>query len=365
MPDLFAPSFAVKINDAPASLDIEKAISEIRVTHEKDTMDTFSLTLVNSYPAMRWTHGADADVFREGTGIKIAMGYVGRDLPPPLFDGVITVIAPSFPEDGIPVVRIQGATRAHRLKQTTQTRTFVDRTDSDIATAIAEALHLKADVDPTDQSLPYVIQFNRTDLDFLLERSRRIDYTLSVDGETLRFKKAAPDKSATVYTLVWAGSQEALAGDRTVMPLRSFTPKVNTMGQPTKVVVRGVNEKTREPIEVAVGAEVLAVKPGAATGPKVAAAAGRELEKVVVRVPVGSRDEARQIATSLFNELAADFVTGSGSTIGLPGLRAGSLVTLGGLGTRFDGDYYVTQTTHTIGPRGYATDFSVRRPWIG
>ncbi len=54
-------------------------------------------------------------------------------------------------------------------------------------------------------------------------------------------------------------------------------------------------------------------------------------------------------------------VKGSGSTVGLPDLRAGTVVHVDGLGERFSGRYFITSTTHTIGDGGYATQFECRR----
>ena len=51
---------------------------------------------------------------------------------------------------------------------------------------------------------------------------------------------------------------------------------------------------------------------------------------------------------------------GSGAVVGLPGLRAGTKVEIGGLGERFNANYYVTDTTHTIGASGYQTSFNAR-----
>ena len=53
-------------------------------------------------------------------------------------------------------------------------------------------------------------------------------------------------------------------------------------------------------------------------------------------------------------------VTGTGATIGTPGLRTGSIICMGGLGPTFDGRYFVKSTTHTIGTGGYTTEFEVR-----
>ena len=52
---------------------------------------------------------------------------------------------------------------------------------------------------------------------------------------------------------------------------------------------------------------------------------------------------------------------GSGSTVGLPDLRSGSVVEVDGLGKRFTGRYFVTGTTHGITNGGYTTQFECRR----
>jgi len=56
-----------------------------------------------------------------------------------------------------------------------------------------------------------------------------------------------------------------------------------------------------------------------------------------------------------------EMVKASGATVGLPDLRAGRTVQIGGLGKYFSGTYFVTDSTHTIGNDGYRTTFNARR----
>ena len=58
---------------------------------------------------------------------------------------------------------------------------------------------------------------------------------------------------------------------------------------------------------------------------------------------------------------AKDLVTGTGSVVGLPDLRSGGVLMITGLGKRFSGRYFVTNTTHAIGDSGYTTQFACRR----
>jgi hypothetical protein len=51
-----------------------------------------------------------------------------------------------------------------------------------------------------------------------------------------------------------------------------------------------------------------------------------------------------------------------GTTVGLPDLRAGSIINIKGVGTTFSGAYSVTETTHTINDQsGYRTSFVARK----
>jgi phage protein D len=56
-----------------------------------------------------------------------------------------------------------------------------------------------------------------------------------------------------------------------------------------------------------------------------------------------------------------EMVKASGTTVGLPDLRAGQRVLISGIGSRLSGIYFVTDTTHTIGDSGYTTRFNARR----
>jgi phage protein D len=283
----------------------------------------------------------------------------------PVFDGEVTRISPEFPESGAPTVRVEGHTRLHWLRGSSKTRTFLDMADSDIARKIASELGLRADTERTRIKHPYIMQLNQTDLAFLVERARRIRYEVLVEDHKLIFRKAK-DGEQKRYTLVWGDPQRGWDPDRQILPLQSVSLTMNTLGQANRVVVRGQHPKTREGIVGQAGSGDEDPRGPGRPGPKVASEAfSRTTQTVVVDTPVASRDEAEQLARAIYNERALEFVTGSGSSMGTPELRAGRVVELLGLGPRFSGLYYLTQSIHTIGEDGYVTRFNVRRNAVG
>jgi len=86
-----------------------------------------------------------------------------------------------------------------------------------------------------------------------------------------------------------------------------------------------------------------------------------EREERVEDEAIFDQKEADDRAKYLLINNSKDLVKASGTCIGLPDLRAGQRVVIGNLGSRFSGEYFVTDTTHTIGDGGYITKFNARR----
>lgn len=84
-----------------------------------------------------------------------------------------------------------------------------------------------------------------------------------------------------------------------------------------------------------------------------------------VDLPVFTAAEAKQKARALLMDRSAQIVNAHGKTVGLPALRAGTLVNIQGIGVRLSGTYFVTKTTHTLGENGYVTEFDCRREDLG
>ena len=67
------------------------------------------------------------------------------------------------------------------------------------------------------------------------------------------------------------------------------------------------------------------------------------------------------IAPNVLSDRLKQLVEATGTTVGLPDLRAGTKIRIRGLGARFSGRYFVTKTTHTLDASGYRTKFTARR----
>jgi phage protein D len=221
--------------------------------------------------------------------------------------------------------------------------------DSQVAQQIAGELGLQATVDDSGETHPYLFQNNQTNVDFLLMRARAIGYELQVDDRTLFFRKRRNDRGKVV-SLEWGKE------------LESFFPVLTTVPQAQKVVVRGWDRKNKEAlVGTATAGDIGSTMQGETLGARSAQAAFGEAEVRVVDQPVASAAEAEQMARGILEGIALTYVTGEGTTVGNPHIRAGTVIELTELGKRFSGLYYVTATQHVRDTGGFRTHFTVRR----
>jgi phage protein D len=80
---------------------------------------------------------------------------------------------------------------------------------------------------------------------------------------------------------------------------------------------------------------------------------------------VASQEEADALAKSQLAERAYNFLTAQAKVIGLPDLRPGHNVEISGVGTTFNGTYFVTKVTHVLNASGLLTEFDVRKTYQG
>jgi phage protein D len=111
--------------------------------------------------------------------------------------------------DRLPSVIVRGYDRRHRMQRARKTRTFVTQKDSDIASAVAREARLSVEAVDSTVIHDYVIQANQTDLEFLQERARRIQYEVFVTDKTLHFRPVQNDRGLCADHLASVGIPSA------------------------------------------------------------------------------------------------------------------------------------------------------------
>jgi uncharacterized protein len=358
--DFYVPSFQVKVAGRPQGQDVVRDILQVSYKDNITEIDSFDITINNWDAQTRAYKYSDSDLFDPGKELELWMGYYGKDKLRLMVRGQITSLHPSFPSGGGSTLAISGLNVLHKLRTKQESHSYESKTDSEIAQEVAERLgvDIQTDSAPDEKRFDYLFQDNQYDIIFLMERARRIGYDLFVDEQgqngqagqpLLRFGRSLQVRQVT-YQLTYGRS------------LIEFKPDLTTANQVSEVTVRGWDAVNKTKIEQTAKRSEIPIKGvGAAGGQAAIEQSFNQRKEIVATKPIESNAEAKTLALRTLEENAKDMVKGSGSTVGLPDLRAGSVVQIDGLGKRFSGRYFVTSSTHALGDGGYTTQFECRR----
>ena len=362
--DFFVPAFQVMVGSRRLTQEEVFDITQVSYKDSMDQVDSFEITINNWDARTRTFKYSDGELFDPGKRVSLAMGYRGATPLRVMLTGEITSLRPTFPAGGQPTLAISGLSLLHRLRTKQQSQVYTNKTDSQMAREVAGRLGIPIDTpsESGEQPYPYVLQANQYDALFLMQRAHRAGYDIFVKEEDaagqpapsrLYFGRSTGVKRKT-YTLDYGSS------------LTEFQPTLTTANQVGSVTVRAwdaVHKRLIEGKATRSGLETKGV--GAQGGQSAIEQSFNQREEIIADHPVANQAEADRLARETLENIAKDMVKATASTVGLPELRAGSLIYVTGVGERFSGWYFVTGTTHTIGDSGYTTQFECRREETG
>ena len=379
----YAPEFEVRINGEPLPPAFRAAVGSVTYQDGIEGADRVELTVAN--PGLRWL---DNPLVRVDNGFRLFLGYA----PDPLeevFVGEITGVEPSFPNGGMPTIRIIAQDFLHRMMRGAKDRAFkislpsigtFPLADAAVAAIVSGFNGLIPLPDPVGGPLSVVLalatalafpsssqkgvrrQRGVSDFQFLSKIAREngwqvyIDHTAEPKGRVLRFQFLFQDPTPAL-TLKWGSS------------LMDFSPRLTTIGDVAGVSARVWVDSLQTEFVIAVswdfdrGGLNLVVYPGA-IGPLEDVLGEEAANQTISIKPTGYAQAPLQILSELLPRLM-NRTTGSGSTIGDLTLKAGRVVNLEGLGQTFSGLYRLTSVTHTLDAGGFRSNFNGRmEPWF-
>jgi phage protein D len=337
------------MNRLSLPVNIKSRVTSVIVDQNLGLPDIFSMELEasdNFEQPTKWID--DPSLFAIGQTFEVQLGY-SDDLDS-LMIGEITGLEPTFTIDHHPRLTVRGHDRRHRLNRGRKTRTFVQQKDSDIAAQIASEAGLTAQTTDTSVTHEYVLQANQTDMEFLQERGRRIQYEVIVQDSTLLFR---PASNAESEFLILTMKDDLL----------EFYPRLSSMLLTSEVAVRGWDVRRKNVIvgQARQGDEVSTMG-GRTSGAALVQDAFGASVQFIGHHPVATQAEADQMAKARFNHSTLALVTGEGVCQGRTDMRAGKVIKIDGIGTRLSGQYYVTSAVHRFSVQaGYTTYFTVQR----
>jgi phage protein D len=305
--------------------------------------------------------------FDPGTRVALYLGYLDDGELPLVMAGEVVSLTPSFPASGVPTCRVRALDALQRRMQRIEVQGNYSGTKKDVIDRLCAENNvtvrwatLDAEGKPRER-----IEVEGTLYDEISTRVRDLGFsmfTVAPDDPratpVLYLARPARENDAPVVEFEWGRT------------LQSFSPVLSTAGQVSEVVVRAGDpaakdgeraiEVTRTWADVGLTASALGPVGVPETDPSIKIAS-----ETIKPDDVDTLEDAEAAALARLRELARTLITGSGTSIGLPELRAGQIVRMSGIGDRFNGDYRLTRTTHTLGGSGYTTSFDARKEVLG
>jgi hypothetical protein len=376
-----APEFALRIDGDAIPAALRASIVSVSYTDGIEGADRVEVSIAN--PSLQWL---DHPLLQVNNGFSLSIGYAPGRLEE-VFVGEITGIEPSFPSSGMPMIRLTAQDFLQRLQLGTKDRSFRIKIpsignfplpDAAVAALVSATNELIPDLDPVGGTLSMLVglatflafpqfaqmavrqQSGVNDFQFLTEVAKDngwqmyIDHTAEPRGRVLKFQFLIQDYSPSL-TLKWGAS------------LQDFTPRLTTVGEIEGVSARVWVDSIKMEFVITLNWDFdramfnLSIVPGGEIGELLALGPG----KTTTIKPTSYATAPRKILTELLPKLN-NRLTGSGTTVGDPRLKASRVVRLEGLGDQFSGLYRVTSTTHSFDGSGYKTSFQARKEvWFG
>ncbi|MCL1588473.1 MAG: phage baseplate assembly protein V [Actinomycetia bacterium] len=333
MPPL--PDLTLKVSGRSAASQILGAVAEVEVIARRGCPARFT---------MRLEFASEGDLFASVDGIVGKMLAPGtqieimrrtRRTQTSVLIGIVDTVGIDLDLDRTtrpPTIVVEGHDRAHLLTRQEKTRVFTAMSATDVAEHVASDHGLKSDTDASDR-FAHMFQSGETDWDLLVRLAARIGFDVYVTGDTLHFQATGRRGESR---MTWRRG------------LVRFMPLVTPSRQSAHVTVRGWDQVHKEEI----------VGEGSTGDPN---PVGRSIQVSDGRL--GTTQEAIDLAQAMADEIERSATTGTGLLRpGRPNVMPGVLATIGGLGTGFDGEYYVGATAHRFTVEGYTTSFEVGVP---
>jgi phage protein D/phage baseplate assembly protein gpV len=340
----------VEVEGAPLPEGMDQLVETIVIDDSHTLPDMFTLRFRDPLHEVLAGSG-----LKLGAKVQIFAGKVGDVAGVSMILGEVTALEAELDETGTHVV-VRGYDISHRLQRGLYTRTFADTTEAAIVRSIASDAGIDiGEIDDAPGQLPFVSQANQTNLEFLRARARETGYDLAVRDGKLYFQPPTASSSAPGQGSLTAVTPLQLVYGNN---LNAFMPRITAAEQVGEVEVRGWDPGQQQVVLGNASASTSSVDVGDLSPASVAALFGTS-KYVVGDRPLSEASEVQRVADAVAEQIGSAFAEADGVADGNPLLRAGTAISIAGVGHPFEGQYTVTASRHVIGPRGYHTHFTV------
>lgn len=375
----FVPQFALEIEGQQVPSAFRACITSVRLQSGMKGADRLEFALFNEY--LRWI---DHDLIESGREVQLRMGYAPDKLDL-MFKGKIVGVQASFPSSGTPALQVVAQDALVAMQKGQQTRWFtrqapnttnqpINRTE--VIRSVLSEYGMEAKFDPESGLLSSLIgslstlltasfsiddpstpqrgvdlQMRSSDYDLLRKVASELGYDMFMDHQS---------KNPGIVLLF--GSWNNLATDIELhygKSLSEFSPRESEVGQIDEVTANVWISSQKQTVSMTLSWdwESMWFKLRAVPGKSEPGTKGRTL---IIGEPLTLATAPKRLVAELLPKLNSKS-TATGSAIGNPRIRPGTVIKITGVGERFGGFHRVTECTHSLDSSGYRTQFELRK----
>jgi Rhs element Vgr protein len=316
--------FAIKVDGQ--AMPREHQLLAVSISSEVNRIASARLVYLDGNAASGDFPLGNADLLKPGKNVEISAGAGSSQ--DKLFVGIVVRMSTRVRESSAPQLVIECRHAATKLTVARRNKSWFDASDSDI---IEELLGgLAGDIETTSLKHKQQVQFHCSDWDFLLGRAHANGLLVGAQEDKIVAKKPAVSGSAAC-TLQFGST--LLEFDAEIDARKQFSAVKSVSWDPAQQAL----------IEVE-GASPSFAGPGNLSGDDLAAVAAAEACELRHAAVVEA--EAQAWADGEWLRSRVNKVSGRGKCEGLGSVHPGDVVTLDGVGARFNGDVLVTGVRH-------------------
>jgi len=285
-----------------------------------------------------------------GKTFNVAIGKAG------LFHGRISTLEGGFPGGAAPDMGIVAEDALADLWENNGYRTFSDMSDAEVVRRIASEYGLSAQVSLTGPARRVIAQAGESDLEFLRARLVAIGAYCWIDARGWLCAVHEPGGREAAVVLNYGGN------------LADFRVRADVRGQSTTARARGWDVAAKASPSSGADQAMLASEIPATgrAGALIRETTFGSAERRLAKPALGTAAEVESAVRAAFADRARGLVAGVAQLAEARSILPGRRVDIRGVGTRFSGLYRVETVTHRFDrTRGWRTEITVERPWLG
>ncbi len=332
-------TFTVKVNGSAVPPTVQ--VVSISVNREVNRIPYAVLNILDGDPAEQTFEVSSSDDFVPGNEVEIQIGFHSEEET--VFKGIIVKHALKA-RGNSPMLVIECKSKAIKMTTTPRSAFFKDLKDSDIISELIGKYGLSGDVSNTSVTHKEMVQYSATDWDFMMMRAEANGLVISVEDDAVAAKPPAEAENSDL----------SFEYGRNIF---EFEAEIDARNQLPSTLSESWDFANQEVIEEE-SEEPGTASAGNLDGTTIAESLGSDPFELSHSGEVEDAELKAWADASLMKSRMAK-IRGRVRVEGTAEILPGQTIELGGLGDRFNGEYYVSGVQHQIADGSWFTEIQL------